>query len=1387
MTVLVDGACFKGNLPYPSLKSLSTRSHIGGRHDPSAAAPAGGGGGVAWGTGLRGRVGAVYLLDEYMKEEQLRALRARGPDYRGFGGGEGLLDPAWEGSLLPHNRVMLLVHPAQFPCHHYHGADAEDAAATAMDEGGGAVGFESAWDWRGRPALEMVREQQQGRLQPQHPVVLGRGAVAVARTRIVDVLECVGGAKVSTSKEGALRVMLRGGCHGQLEYTGNLTKLSHVYAQQVFLPLFAQLDLPSEEATAAAAEEEDLGDEEEQEDAVRLLDLLGKCLAQRYVRPYQSDFNTYLRLNSTDRFTPTPTHRKSPPGSATLALFHVSSSSAADGEPATDAVADDDSDDEDGALLLAHLLGRLQSRHFTPALLAAAQRLLSRALLLPPTAPAIAPNTAPAALALRLLGGDGGAGLRAWRDGAAWETQQEALALLLLYLQPASSRVAPPLARRTDPGRLLDALRRLYSYEAPAAAEAEQLAATRRALLDVVATVVAVRATDAAAAVTAAEREEDVVALVDAVAAQALVDAGDGGRGACELLRLLLRLLPQLPGLAAHLLSVPGSPAYLLLHLAGDAGRQPLAVRLLAFRVLVAACALAPRQWQEERRRRPQSLGKRSGMALLRSSLSSVGVVRGFVGEAMAGEDGEKDGFLLVRPEMTCVEAGAAEEAQEEQLREALFWGTWRLLGSCREVVGGGQRLAVAAVAARWLADAMATPGVVPARRSVPVALRAAGALPAWWFEDEDEDEDNEGEERAADAAVEAAMAALSITDAEGAGIGFRSAISAFVYAARASEAASTATSSIDAAAEATYGLKELEERVASALEGSAEHQAAWLALLERRRAGGEERLRAAEAAAQEERVWVWHHRWQRLLDAVAGERGVWGPGRARLRQYGGEGAGLAGVGPAGISWMLDDVEDRWRCRRKLVRRRRPGFVLPGAIGDEAARLRHADASARMRGGGGAAAVVAAAATGGEGGEGGTRLAPAIERLVSEGEGRVERSNSREELWKDLVKYQRREGEGVAEDEDEDDVELEEGIDEEALSGAADAQEGEGRETPVPTAAAGTAATASSPPPKALQQASPTKLATVTATPTRPLSLALGERRRPGSASLVFPAGMARLQAGGRSSVPLIASVSPRVLSLPGEGGSAAAGMMGTGGLTLARLLSTAAGGGATAIPLAAGVKEARACEVIRPFVVSPGLFEVHKAALRFTLQDGAAAPVPPEDPTAWCLQPFPSTLWRLEELRAMYLRLYQQQPTAVEFFFADQTSLFVNFHARPAAVAVYKAVRKLAPRGLEPHLGSRPTKVWQRMRTAGGSHLTQAWQRREISNFEYLSYLNLVAGRCVADWNGRKTEAFPIFNQLNPIQPINPPAQTTAPTTTSRSTPSSPGSSPTTPPRRST
>jgi hypothetical protein len=57
-------------------------------------------------------------------------------------------------------------------------------------------------------------------------------------------------------------------------------------------------------------------------------------------------------------------------------------------------------------------------------------------------------------------------------------------------------------------------------------------------------------------------------------------------------------------------------------------------------------------------------------------------------------------------------------------------------------------------------------------------------------------------------------------------------------------------------------------------------------------------------------------------------------------------------------------------------------------------------------------------------------------------------------------------------------------------------------------------------------------------------------------------------------------------------------------------------------------------------------------------------------------------------------------------------------------------------PRHLEPHLGDRPRQILQKLRIHQNPNhsVTRAWVQREISNFEYLSYLNFIAGRTYSD-----------------------------------------------------
>jgi WD40 repeat protein len=111
---------------------------------------------------------------------------------------------------------------------------------------------------------------------------------------------------------------------------------------------------------------------------------------------------------------------------------------------------------------------------------------------------------------------------------------------------------------------------------------------------------------------------------------------------------------------------------------------------------------------------------------------------------------------------------------------------------------------------------------------------------------------------------------------------------------------------------------------------------------------------------------------------------------------------------------------------------------------------------------------------------------------------------------------------------------------------------------------------------------------------------------------------------------------------------------------------------------------------------------------------------------------------WRLNRLTEVHERRYMLRTQALELFFADTHELFINFCG---GVKVRdKFVDKLRqcktplltlPRNLSP-------KAVFKTRFTG---LTQQWQQRKISNFEYLMQLNIIAGRTYND-----VSQYPVF-----------------------------------------
>uniref|UniRef100_A0A8C1Q8T1 Neurobeachin b n=1 Tax=Cyprinus carpio TaxID=7962 RepID=A0A8C1Q8T1_CYPCA len=91
---------------------------------------------------------------------------------------------------------------------------------------------------------------------------------------------------------------------------------------------------------------------------------------------------------------------------------------------------------------------------------------------------------------------------------------------------------------------------------------------------------------------------------------------------------------------------------------------------------------------------------------------------------------------------------------------------------------------------------------------------------------------------------------------------------------------------------------------------------------------------------------------------------------------------------------------------------------------------------------------------------------------------------------------------------------------------------------------------------------------------------------------------------------------------------------------------------------------------------------------------------------------------WMFSEIRAVFTRRFLLQNTALEIFMANRskTASFLCFFCRRISLASPRQLFK-------------------------SSNMTQRWQRREISNFEYLMFLNTIAGRTYNDLN-----QYPVF-----------------------------------------
>ncbi|XP_057188742.1 lipopolysaccharide-responsive and beige-like anchor protein isoform X1 [Triplophysa rosa] len=162
--------------------------------------------------------------------------------------------------------------------------------------------------------------------------------------------------------------------------------------------------------------------------------------------------------------------------------------------------------------------------------------------------------------------------------------------------------------------------------------------------------------------------------------------------------------------------------------------------------------------------------------------------------------------------------------------------------------------------------------------------------------------------------------------------------------------------------------------------------------------------------------------------------------------------------------------------------------------------------------------------------------------------------------------------------------------------------------------------------------------------------------------------------------------------------------------------------------------------QLVAPAVVVKGTLSITALELYFEVDE--------EDPSFKNIDPkilaYTEGLhgkWLFTEIRAVFSRRYLLQNTALEIFMANRTAVMFNF---PEAAIVKKVVHSLPRVGVGTNFGlpqTRRISLASPKQLYKASSMTQRWQRREISNFEYLMFLNTISGRTFNDLN-----QYPVF-----------------------------------------
>ncbi|CAL4092304.1 unnamed protein product, partial [Meganyctiphanes norvegica] len=169
-------------------------------------------------------------------------------------------------------------------------------------------------------------------------------------------------------------------------------------------------------------------------------------------------------------------------------------------------------------------------------------------------------------------------------------------------------------------------------------------------------------------------------------------------------------------------------------------------------------------------------------------------------------------------------------------------------------------------------------------------------------------------------------------------------------------------------------------------------------------------------------------------------------------------------------------------------------------------------------------------------------------------------------------------------------------------------------------------------------------------------------------------------------------------------------------------------------------VNMSTAAKLVAPGIVVPGTVSITASELYFEVdEDDPEFRKCDPDVVKYCEHVHGK--WHFSEVRAIFSRRYLLQNTALEIFLASRTSVFFAFPDQSTVKRVAKALPRVGV-GIKYGIPqTRRASMMSPRQLFRASNMTQKWQRREISNFEYLMFLNTIAGRTYNDLN-----QYPVF-----------------------------------------